>query len=85
MPAEADKAKALQEKAAKLNEDFSKWVYELDSYDAVNFIKSYKDFIEEKKDSKSDSIPKELQGASFQELNSETIPGNPEEGQSIQN
>ena len=84
LPAEEDKAKALQEKAAKLNEDFSKWVYELDSYDAANFTKSYKDFIEEKKDSKSDSIPKELQGASSQELNSEAISGNPEEGLDIQ-
>lgn len=84
LPQEADKAKALQEKTEKMNQDFSKWVYELDSYDAANFTKQYKDFIEEKKDQKSEPNPEELQEAPSEELNSDAIPGitqNLEEGQ----
>ena len=88
MPAEADKAKALQEKAAKLNQDFSKWVYALDPYDAANFTKPYKEYIEEKKDEKAAPLPGQTEEAPSEELNSAAIPGilqNPEEGQDTQN
>ena len=83
-PAEADKVKNLKEKADKLNQNFSKWVYSLDSYETANLKKQYKDFIEEKKTEQPAASPVQAETAPSQEQNPENLPGimqNPEDNQ----
>lgn len=87
LPQDADKAKTLKEKSEKLNQEFSKWVYALDSYEAANFKKNYKDFIEEKKEEKTVFQSANAEGMASQEMNPVPVPGitqNPQENQNIE-